>query len=57
MRLYKIRWYVNGELTETKDEAYWADSELEERYDKLINGIDDIVSYEYEFIKQIKLPN
>ena len=57
MRLYKINWYVNGELTETKDEAYWADSELEERYDKLINGIDDIVSYEYEFIKQIKLPN
>jgi len=57
MRLYNIKWYVNGELTETKDEAYWADSELEERYDKLINGIDDIVSYEYEFIKQIKLPN
>jgi len=44
-------------LTETKEEAYWADSELEERYDKLINGIDDIVGYEYEFIKQIKLPN
>ena len=57
MRLYKINWYVNGVLTETKEEAYWADSELEERYDKLINGIDDIVGYEYEFIKQIKLPN
>ena len=44
-------------LTETKEEAYWADSELKERYDGLINGISDIVGYEYEFIKQIKLPN
>lgn len=44
-------------LTETKEEAYWADCELKERYDKLINGISDIVRYEYEFIKQIKLPN
>lgn len=57
MRLYKINWYVNGVLTETKEEAYWADSELEERYDGLTNGIDDIVRYEYEFIKEIKLPN
>ena len=57
MRLYKIKWYVNGVLTETKEEAYWADSELKERYDGLINGIEDIVGYEYEFIKQIKLPN
>lgn len=57
MRLYKIKWYVNGVLTETKEEAYWADSELEERYDGFINGISDIVGYEYEFIKQIKLPN
>lgn len=57
MRLYKIKWYVNGVLTETKEEAYWCDSELTERYDGVINGISDIVGYEYEFIKEIKLPN
>ena len=57
MRLYKVKWYVNGDLTETTEEAYWADSELKERYDGLTNGIDDIVRYEYEFIKEIKLPN
>jgi hypothetical protein len=57
MRLYKVKWYVNGVLTEVKEEAYWADSELKERYDKLINGISNIVGYEYEFIKEIKLPN
>jgi hypothetical protein len=57
MRLYRIKLYVNGMLTETNEEAYWADCELKDRYDRLINGISDIVRYEYEFIKQIKLPN
>lgn len=57
MKLYKVKWYVNGLLTETKEEAYWCDSDLTDRYDNFIKGIEDIVGYEYEFIKVIKLPN
>ena len=57
MRLYEIKWYVNDKLTETKCEAYWCESDLTDRYDKFISGIGDIVRYEYEYIKDIKLPD
>lgn len=56
MRLYKVKWYVNGELSQTKEEAFWCESDLKETYDKQIIGIENIMSYEYEFIKDIKLP-
>jgi hypothetical protein len=57
MRLYKINWYVNGELTETKEEAYWCDSDLEERWNSYIFGVEDILNYDYTYIKDIKLPD
>lgn len=57
MNLYKIKWYVNGELSQTKNEAYWCESDLTDRYDKFISGIEHIVRYEYEYIKDIKLPD
>lgn len=56
MRLYRIKWYVNGELSQTKEEAFWCKSDLEETYDKQIIGIENIMSYEYEYIKDINLP-
>lgn len=57
MRLYKVKWYVEDELSIEKEEAYWADSELKEDLDNRIRGIEDIIRYEYEFIQEIKLPN
>jgi len=57
MRLYKVNWYVNGELTETKDEAYWCESDLTDRYDNFINGHEDILSYDYTYIKDIGFPD
>lgn len=57
MRLYNIKWYVNGVLTETKEEAYWCDADLEERWNSYIFGVEDILNYDYTYIKDIKLPD
>lgn len=57
MMLYEVKWYVNDKLFLTKEYAFWAESELKENLDKQIRGIEDIIRYEYEFIKEIKLPN
>ena len=56
MKLYKVKWYLNDVMFSESEEAFWCDSDLEERYDKQILGIKDIIRYEYEFIKVIKLP-
>lgn len=55
MNLYEIKWYVYDELVETKREAYWCESDLTDRWDK--PGLEDIIRYEYKFIKEISLPN
>jgi len=57
MNLYEIKWYVYDELVEAKEEAYWSESELTDRWNKKINGLDDIIRYEYKLIKEINLPN
>jgi len=56
MNLYEIKWYVYNKLVETKQEAYWHESELTDKWNKDIRGTEDIIRYEYTFIKQIKLP-
>lgn len=57
MNLYEIKWYIYNELVEAKEEAYWSESELTDRWNKKINGLDDIIRYEYKLIKEINLPN
>lgn len=54
--LYEIKWYVNDQLTETKQEAYWSDEDLEERWNSFTYGVEDILRYEYKYIKDINLP-
>lgn len=53
MKLYKVKWYLNDVMFSESEEAFWCDSDLEERYDKQSNGA---IRYEYEFIKVINLP-
>ena len=55
--LYEIKWYVNDQLTETKQEAYWSDEDLEERWNSFTYGVEDILRYEYRYIKDISLPD
>lgn len=55
MRLYRIKWYVNGELAQTKEEAFWCESDLTDSWDKLSTE-DGMLRYEYEYLKDIKLP-
>jgi hypothetical protein len=57
MNLYEIKWYIYDELVEAKQEAYWSESELTDRWNKSINGLNDIIRYEYKLIKKINLPN
>ena len=57
MNLFEIKWYIYNELVEAKKEAYWSESELTDRWNKKINGLDDIIRYEYKLIKKINLPN
>ena len=57
MNLYEIKWYIDNELVETREDAYWSESDLTDKWDKDIKGVEDIIRYEYTFIKQIKLPN
>jgi hypothetical protein len=57
MRLYKVKWFVNDELSREVEEAFWADSELIERYDEQLRGVENIIRYEYEYIRDIKLPD
>lgn len=54
--LFKIKWYVNDELVETKNEAYWCESDLTDRWDKF-STTDGMIRYEYKYIKDIKLPD
>lgn len=54
--LYKIKWYVNDELVETTNEAYWCESDLTDRWEKF-STTDGMLRYEYEYIKDIKLPD
>lgn len=54
MKLYKVKWYLNDVMFSESEEAFWCDSDLEERYDKQNNSA---IRYEYEFIKVIKLPD
>lgn len=54
--LYEIKWYVNDQLTQTKQEAYWSDEDLEERWNSFTYGVEDILRYEYRYIKDISLP-
>lgn len=55
--LYEIKWYVNDQLTQTKQEAYWSDEDLEERWNSFTYGVEDILRYEYRYIKDISLPD
>ena len=55
--LYEIKWYVNDQLTEIKREAYWSDEDLEERWNSFTCGVEDILRYEYRYIKDIKFPD
>lgn len=57
MNLYEIKWYVYDELVEAKNEAYWCESDLTDRWNKSINGLHDIIRYEYKLIKEINLPD
>ena len=57
MNLYQIKWYVDNELVETREDAYWSESELTDKWNKDIRGVEDIIHYEYKLIKEIKLPN
>lgn len=55
MKLYKVKWYLNDVMFSESEEAFWCDSDLEDRYDKQ-NNANGAIQYEYEFIKLIKLP-
>jgi hypothetical protein len=57
MRLYKVKWLINEQVFSESEEAFWTDSELEQVYNNQVRGINNVVRYEYEFIKEIKLPN
>lgn len=57
MNLYEIKWYVYDELVQTKNEAYWCESDLTDRWDRTTKGLEDIIRYEYKLIKEISLPN
>ena len=57
MRLYKVKWLINEQVFSESEEAFWTDSELEQVYNNQVLGINNVVRYEYEFIKEIKLPN
>ena len=55
MKLYKVKWYLNDVMFNESEEAFWCDSDLEDRYDKQ-NNANGAIRYEYEFIKVINLP-
>lgn len=56
MKLYRIKWYVNDKIAQTREEAYWCDSDLEDTWNKQ-STTDGMLRYEYEYIKDIKLPD
>lgn len=32
MNLYEIKWYIDNELVETREDAYWSESELTDKW-------------------------
>ena len=56
MKLYKVKWYLNDVMFSESEEAFWCDSDLEDTWNKQ-STTDGMLRYEYEYIKDIKLPD